>query len=72
MEIRIQANDQFIGEIQDRTNISKASDITREAIEMFNWATIQAQEGRQIVAVDQSGNQNVWPIADIMSKAARW
>jgi hypothetical protein len=56
MEIRFFINDALIQEIQERTQLDRATDVGREAINVLNWATKQAYQGRQLWAGDMSGN----------------
>lgn len=72
MELRFQINDQVVERIQERTNIDKGSDIAKEALSMFDWATANAKEGCKIVAIDPSGNQTFWPVLDVTQRSARW
>lgn len=69
MELRYHIDDNLLAQIQDRTDLTKGSDVGREAIAMFNWATAEADAGRRIVSIDESGNQTCWPVMHIIERS---
>ncbi len=69
MELRYHANDNIIAQIQERTQIANGADIGRESLAFFNWGVAEAEAGRRIISIDESGNQTVWPMMDIIERS---
>ena len=53
MEIRFSVDDNYIKDLQSKANGSKPTQITSEAIALFNWALNQIKDGRKIVALNE-------------------
>ncbi len=66
MELRFNIDDSLIERLQGRTNISKGSELAREAFGLLDWATQQNQAGRHVAASDNSGNHYV-PVTPVVN-----
>lgn len=60
MEIRLNIDDAFLKNMQEKIGGGmKATDITRDALTIFNWAVEEAAKGRAVLSVDQATGENV-------------
>lgn len=56
MEVRFNLDDAFFKTLQEKVGSStKATDLTREALTMFNWAIQEAAAGRVILSTSATG-----------------
>lgn len=62
MELRMQLDDEFIGDLARRTRLRSATEIVREALTIFNWAVRERGRGRVILSATPDG-QNVERLA---------
>jgi hypothetical protein len=69
MEMRFNIDDDLVERLKIRTSITKGSDLAREAFEVFDWATSQAELGRQIQAQQQESGNNTFyvPVKDVLN-----
>lgn len=57
VEVRLDIDDAFLKELQEKLGASvKASDLTREALTMLNWAIEEVAAGRVILSTSASGD----------------
>ncbi len=57
-EVRVQIPDEVVSELQAKLGGgTKATDIAREAITLFNWAVEERSKGRVVLSSDQSGEK---------------
>jgi len=60
MEVRLNIDDDFLKNIQEKMGGSaKASDITRDALTIFNWAVEEAAKGRAVLSVDKESGEDI-------------
>lgn len=58
MEVRLNIDDAFWENIQDKVGSSiKATDITRDALTMFNWAVTEVASGRVVLSTNSKGQE---------------
>jgi hypothetical protein len=55
MELRMQLDDEFIGDLQTKLRSARASDIVREALTILNWAVHERERGRVILSARPDG-----------------
>lgn len=56
MEVRLNIDDAFLKNLQEKVGGSaKATDITRDALTMFNWAIGEAAAGRVVLSTSATG-----------------
>lgn len=56
MEVRFNIDDAFLKTLQDQVGSpAKATDLSREALTMFNWAIQEASAGRVILSTSATG-----------------
>lgn len=55
MEVRLILDDDLVKEMMAKAGVTKATDLTKEAMTMLHWAIGQAAEGRVILSADASG-----------------
>jgi hypothetical protein len=56
MEIRVEVDDEFAKNLQDKLGTKKATDIARAALTLLNWAVDEVSQGRVILSRDRDGN----------------
>jgi len=57
-EVRLQIPDDVVSQLQAKLGSgTKATDIAREAITLFNWAVDERSKGRVVLSSDQSGEK---------------
>lgn len=55
MELRLNIDPAFMKEVQSKVGKSKATDVMREALALYNWAATEAANGRVIASADSKG-----------------
>lgn len=56
MEVRLNIDDAFLKNLQEKVGGSaKATDITRDALTMFNWAIGEVAAGRVVLSTSATG-----------------
>ncbi|MES2040081.1 MAG: hypothetical protein V4495_19875 [Pseudomonadota bacterium] len=56
MEVRLNIDDTFLKNIQEKVGGSvKGTDITRDALTIFNWAVEEVAAGRVVLSTNASG-----------------
>lgn len=56
MEVRLNIDDAFLKNLQEKVGSSaKATDITRDALTMFNWAVAEVAAGRVVLSTSATG-----------------
>lgn len=63
MELRLQVDDEFMRRLQDTMGAGKATDITREALTLLNWAVDERAKGRVILSADPKGKEELVRLA---------
>lgn len=56
MEVRLSVDDAFIKRLQDLTG-TKATDITRDALTIYNWAVGEVAAGRLVLSTNGAGGE---------------
>ena len=60
MEVRLNIDDEFLKNIQEKMGTTaKATDITRDALTIFNWAVEEAAKGRAVLSVDKESGEDI-------------
>lgn len=58
MEVRLNIDDAFLKNIQDKVGSPmKATDLTRDALTIFNWAVGEVAEGRVVLSTNAKGQE---------------
>jgi hypothetical protein len=57
MEVRLTLDDDLIKEMMAKTGVSKATDLTKEAMTMLHWAIDEAASGRLVLSTDAEGSE---------------
>ncbi|MEN9492864.1 MAG: hypothetical protein RJA63_3313 [Pseudomonadota bacterium] len=57
MEVRLTLDDDLIKEMMAKTGVSKATDLTKEAMTMLHWAIDEAASGRLVLSTDAQGSE---------------
>lgn len=59
MEVRINVDDEFMKQLQEKIGptASKATDITRDALGIFNWAVGEVAAGRVVLSTNKDGEE---------------
>ncbi|SFD94384.1 hypothetical protein [Nitrosomonas sp. Nm166] len=55
MEIRINVDDNFMESLKDRLNEKRATDVTKDALTLLNWAVSEIENGRVILSAQRDG-----------------
>lgn len=56
MEVRLNIDDTFLKNLQEKVGRpTKATDITRDALTIFNWAVEEVAAGRVVLSTSASG-----------------
>lgn len=57
MELRLKVDDEFIKQISNKlgNTTTKATDIAREALTIYQWAVNEAANGRVVLSSDSEG-----------------
>ena len=69
MEVRLTLDDDLIRNMMEKTGVSKATDLTKDAMTMLHWAIGEAALGRDILSSDRSGEQIYRLAMPTLSKA---
>ena len=57
-EVRVQIPDEIIQKLQDKLGSgTKITDITRDALTLFNWAVEERAKGRVVLSSSESGDK---------------
>lgn len=67
MQLHFQVNAEIVNQLRERTSAASAADLGRDGLTLLNWATEQAKAGRQVMAVDRSGNHYI-PVMPVLSQ----
>ena len=60
MEVRMNIDDAFLKNMQEKMGGSvKATDITRDALTIFNWAVEEAAKGRTVLSANKETGEDV-------------
>jgi hypothetical protein len=60
MEVRLNIDDAFLKNMQEKLGGNvKATDITRDALTIFNWAVEEAAKGRAGLSVNKASGEDV-------------
>ena len=60
MEVRLNIDDAFLKNMQEKMGgTPKATDITRDALTIFNWAVEEAAKGRTVLSVNKATGEDV-------------
>ena len=70
MEVRLTLDDDLIKEMMAKTGVSKATDLTKEAMTMLHWAIDEAANGRLVLSTDAKGTDVKRLAMSSLSKAA--
>jgi len=55
LEIRLLVDKKYLEKLQKRMGTTKATDLTRAALTLLDWATVEAEQGRLVLSSDQGG-----------------
>lgn len=55
-EIRLLVDKKYLEKLQKRLGTTKATDLTRAALTMLDWASVEAEHGRLVLSSDQDGS----------------
>jgi hypothetical protein len=55
LEIRLLVDKKYLEKLQKRMGTTKATDRTRAALTLLDWATVEAEQGRLVLSSDQAG-----------------
>jgi len=55
MEIRLNVDDSFMKELQNKLGQKKATQLTLDALTLLNWAASEVKDGRKILSASGSG-----------------
>lgn len=55
MEVRLILNDDYGQRNGGKAGVSKATDLTKDALTMFQWAIEEAAKGRVVLSSDSTG-----------------
>ncbi len=54
-EVRLSIDSNFLKSLQKRLNLKKASDVTRVALSLLDWASDEASHNRTILSATKEG-----------------
>ena len=69
MEVRLTLDDDVIKKMMDKTGVSKATDLTKDAMTMLHWAIEEAASGRVVLSTDSDGQNVQRLVMPTLSKA---
>ena len=55
LEIRLLVDKKYLEKLQKRIGTTKATDLTRTALTLLDWATVEAEQGRLVLSSDPEG-----------------
>jgi len=70
MEVRLTLDDDLMNKMMKKTGTSKATDLTKEAMTLLDWAINEAAAGRVILSTDSDGSDVQRLAMPSLSKAA--
>ena len=56
-EVRLTIDSDYLEKLQERVGGSKATDVTRAALALFDWATEEVAQGRIVLSTDKNGGE---------------
>jgi hypothetical protein len=56
MEVRLTLDDELMRSMMEKAGVSKATDLTKEAMSLLYWAIGEAAAGRVILSADEKGS----------------
>lgn len=56
-EVRLLIDKEYLEKLQKRLGATKATDLTRTALTLLDWASEEAAHGRVVLSSDQQGDQ---------------
>ena len=56
-EIRFTVDSKFLKELQERLGVERATEVTRSALTLLDWATSEAGRGRLILSSTEKGDE---------------
>lgn len=62
MELRVQVDDDFMGQLRDRLGYRNVTDVARDALTLLDWASQESAQGRFIYS-GMSGGQDLARLA---------
>ena len=69
MEVRLTLDDDVIKKMMEKTGVSKATDLTKDAMTMLHWAIEEAASGRVVLSTDSDGQNVQRLVMPTLSKA---
>ena len=70
-DLRLQIPNEVVKSIQDKIGSDiKATDIAREAINLFNWAVEERAKGRLVLSTDENGEDRTRLVMHSLDRAA--
>ena len=70
MEVRLTLDDDLMKNMMEKAGATKATDLTKEAMTLLNWAINEAASGRVILSSDSTGGEIQRLAMPSLSKAA--
>ena len=71
MEVRLTLDDDVVKELLEKSGSSKATDLTKEAMSIFQWAIGEAAKGRVVLSADDKLGDLQRLVTPALSRAAR-
>ncbi len=57
-DVRLSVNQSFMDELKNKTGVD-TTQLTADALTLFNWAVSEAKKGKILISVDQDGKNPV-------------
>jgi hypothetical protein len=55
MEVRLTLDDKLVRDMMEKAGVSKATDLTKDALTMLHWAINEVAAGRVVLSTDAKG-----------------
>lgn len=57
MEVRLTLDDDIMRSMMKKSGVTKATELTKEAMTLLNWAISEAAQGRVILSTNSKGSE---------------
>jgi len=53
--VRLSVNQDFMDQLKRETGVDQASQLTKDALTLLDWAVAEVKKGRVLISVDENG-----------------
>ncbi len=68
-EVRLSVNQDFMDQLKRETGVDQASQLTKDALTLLDWAVSEVKKGRVLISVDENGQDPRKIVTTTLEKA---